>query len=158
MDSAQGIAALLAVAERFEQIGAEFYRQAAQRVDNPEVRRELERLAEMEVAHDRAFSQMKAQYTGQPIAVGREEAIADQLKTCRDNRVFGSDLDLDRKMGELVTLSEVIEFAIALEKNSIVFYVGLSGLVADKAFNEVLQKIIQEELSHLAALVDLPVY
>lgn len=161
MESTKGIEALLAVAEKFEQIGAEFYLQAARRAESSEVRQELERLAEMERAHDRTFAEMKAQYTGQPFAgfgPAQERMLAGQLKASRDSRVFGGDIDPARKMADLATMNEVIEFAMDMEKNSIVFYAGLVGLVGDEGFNQALQRIIQEEVNHLAALVDLPVY
>jgi len=50
------------MAEKIEDYGAKFYQQALSVVKKPEVFREIEKLAEMEIEHGKIFSEFRSQY------------------------------------------------------------------------------------------------
>ena len=49
-------------------------------------------------------------------------------------------------------MTDMLETAIAAEKNAIAFYVGMQELVPDKRGKERLNAIIKEEQSHIVLL------
>jgi rubrerythrin len=52
------------------------------------------------------------------------------------------------------SIAEILSIAIGAEKDSVVFYSGLKSLVADAAGKDKVEKIIAEELSHIATLTN----
>lgn len=51
------------------------------------------------------------------------------------------------------TTKEIIEIALEAEKEMVVFYVGLKGLVYFKAGKDKVEEIIIEELEHISDLL-----
>jgi rubrerythrin len=50
------------------------------------------------------------------------------------------------------TVEDLLKMAIGLEKDSIVFYVGLKESVSRKAGKDKVESIIKEEIGHIATL------
>ena len=50
------------------------------------------------------------------------------------------------------TLAEILTMAIGLEKDSIVFYIGIQRAVGERLGKEKIDDIIAEEVSHVALL------
>jgi rubrerythrin len=50
------------------------------------------------------------------------------------------------------TLGDILTLAIGLEKKSVLFYLGLRDMVPPKLGGKRIEKIIEEEKSHIAAL------
>ncbi|GAI70660.1 unnamed protein product, partial [marine sediment metagenome] len=51
------------------------------------------------------------------------------------------------------TIKEILDIAINSEKDSVVFYLNLKGLVPVKAGRDKVEEIIIEELSHITTLL-----
>ena len=49
-------------------------------------------------------------------------------------------------------MAEVLDAAIAAEKNSVAFYLGVRDIVPEKAGKEKIDDIIKEEMSHITIL------
>ena len=51
------------------------------------------------------------------------------------------------------TIKDILEIALNSEKESVVFYFGLKGLVPVKAGRDKVEAIIMEELNHITTLL-----
>jgi rubrerythrin len=142
------------MAETIERNGSAFYRKIADRADAAAKREMLLRLADMEDEHEGVFARLRAG------AGGREEGAfvdpdgtaAAYLRSIADGYVFDVREDPAEKLTGEETLEEILRTAIALEKDSIVFYVGLRMVVPKDLGKEHLTRIIREEMGHIATL------
>jgi len=137
------------IAEQIERNGAEFYRTAAENIDEPENKKFLLDLAIMEDEHEQTFKKMRNELTRDEKAMttfdpdGESEAY---LKSLSDTRVF-YEKDVDT-----TSLKEIYKSAITAEKDSIVFYLGMKEVVPSHMGQEKLDGIIKEEMSHIKLL------
>ena len=111
-------------------------------------------LAEMEDAHERAFAEMRAALGAaetQTSTFDPEGQTAAYLAAMADANVFGPDTDpVDLVCDK--SAKELLKIAIDLEKESIVFYLGLRDLVSAPAGQDKVERILQEEMAHVAML------
>ena len=137
------------IAEQIEKNGAEFYRSAAENIIEPEKKKLLIHLAEMEDDHGITFQKMhqelsveeKTLTTFDPDNLG-----GSYLKALADTRVFYE------KSIDNTDLSEIFKTAITAEKDSIVFYLGMKEIVPSHLGKDRLDSIIKEEMAHISLL------
>jgi rubrerythrin len=137
------------IAKQIEINGARFYREAANRVDEDKHRQFLLGLADMENDHEKIFADMQAD-----IAAGEagqttfdpQDENALYLKALADTRVFFEKDQPETSMKGILTA------AIAAEKDSIAFYLGMKELVPQKQGRSKVDDIIKEEMSHIKLL------
>jgi rubrerythrin len=146
---------VLQMAEQIERNGARFYRRAAEACDADEApRAKFLELAEMEDGHERTFAQMREGLRAeesQSATFDPQGETADYLAAMADANVFGPGTDpVDLVCGK--STEELLEIAIGLEKESIVFYLGLRDLVPEKLGKDKVERILKEEMSHVALL------
>jgi len=140
---------ILGMAERIEQNGYAFYRKAADDVGNPEIKTFLLELAEMEVGHEKVFTQMKASLSDAEKAELVFDPYDDSalyLKALAETRVF-YEKEIDTTSAE-----EVLKAGIAAEKESIVFYLGMKEMVPAKGGKDKIDHIIREEMKHIQVI------
>jgi len=146
---------ILQMAERIERNGARFYRRAAEACQADEASKAtfLE-LAEMEDGHERTFAEMRVALGGtetQTSTFDPEGQTAAYLEAMADANVFGPDTDpVDLVCDK--SAAELLKIAIDLEKESIVFYLVLRDLVSAPAGRDKVERILQEEMAHVALL------
>jgi rubrerythrin len=142
---------ILLMAERIERNGAQFYRRAAEVCHtDEESRKALLELAKMEEAHEQAFVEMRTELSSTTLEFDPEGETAAYLSAMADAHVFGPDFDPEEVACDKSPL-ELLRMAIKLEKESIVFYLGLRDLVPTSGTDS-LEQILQEEKSHVAML------
>ncbi len=143
------------MAEQIERNGAAFYRKAAEQ--NAEGRKLLLEIAEQEDQHVATFQKMREELT----AHDTESSVFDPdgegalyLKAMADGRVF----DMKKKPRDILkgkeNLAEIINVAIGMEKDSIVFYVGIQEIVPAELGKDRVSNIIREEMKHICWLND----
>ncbi len=140
---------VLEMAEVIEQNGYKFYRKAADEVKNPETKKFLLELAEMEVEHEAVFAGMKTQLSEKEnadIVFDPYDETALYLKALADIRVF-YEKEIDTSSAE-----EVLKAAVTAEKDSIVFYLGLKDSVPDNKGKDRIEAIINDEMKHIRIL------
>jgi rubrerythrin len=144
------------MAIRTEENGAAFYRRAAELHSDREEVKFLLALAEVEDGHKKTFQEMRA-----ALAV-REKAGTvydpnDEAVLYLDAMADSSGGEGSPKVADSLTgqesMAEILKKAIELEKNSILFYVGLLELVPERLGREKVWGIIKEERAHVAELV-----
>ncbi|MFH0911419.1 MAG: ferritin family protein [Planctomycetota bacterium] len=146
---------LFEIAEQIERNGARFYKQAATRTPDPKIREELTRLSFMEENHERVFAGMRKELSRRnraPESFDPEGDAARYLQDVADGKIFPRDMNPDELLPKDVTLDKIFQVAIGLEKDSVVFYVGMQKLVPGGEEKDRIGKIIEEEMGHIASL------
>jgi len=140
---------------QIERNGAKFYRKAARSAPGEPAKDILLRLADMEVQHERTFAAMKSELSAREQASASfdpEGQAALYLQAVADGHVFDIRVDPSSKLTGKETLAEVFRTAIGLEKDSIVFYLGMQDLVGRDLGRDRIGNIIKEEMSHVTIL------
>lgn len=145
---------VLDLAIQMESNGSDFYELAARSAPQGPSRLLLGGLAAMERAHAESFRGMKQRQTAATKADDREvdEVVSGFLACCLDGEVFEADREKALEVARSSAMADVLRLAIRMEKDSIAFYAGLREFVADEAAEKLLEKIIKEELRHVAEL------
>ena len=143
------------MAEQIERNGATFYRRAAEGTQEPSDRALLRELAAMEDDHERVFASMKedllASRKGLDPFDPHEEAAA-YLRAMADGQVFDMDSDPVKFLDDHHGIGNILRKAIALEKESIIFYTGMKEMVPKRLGKERIEQIIREEMRHVVLL------
>jgi len=155
MNITLGTAEIFEIAKEIELKGARFYREAAEKISNNEIKQALLELAAMEDGHLEAFRQMEKELIKQEkdrkFLVPDNKAALYLQTIANDSEGIHIKSNLD-KLTDNVTMAEIFELAIDAEKSSLLFYVGLKELVSTKAEKDKVEAIIKEELGHIIAL------
>jgi rubrerythrin len=137
------------MAEEIERNGADFYRTAAKSISDPKQKDLLNHLAEMEVNHEKRFSELRKSLSDKEKAqtiFDPNDDSALYLKALADTRVFfNKELDFS-------SMKQILRGAIEAEKDSIVFYVGMRKAVPDQMGKNKIESIIEEEMGHIRLL------
>ena len=146
---------IFAMAEQVERNGAKFYRKAAKEISNKEFKELFEELADMEDDHEKTFAAMRAELTtGErlPAVFDPNDEVGLYLRAMADNKVFDSKTDPSQQLTGHETPDDILSIAIGLEKDSIVFYLGLEDYVPPESGKARVKTIIKEEMGHIALL------
>lgn len=143
------------MAIRIEENGARFYRKAAKLQSEMKNREMLEDLAKMEDQHTATFEKMRDQITKaektSTVFDPQGEASLYLIAMADAHKGEGHPSVADALTGR-ESITEIINIAIGLEKESILFYLGLKDLVPPIYGQEKLDKIINEERRHIIQL------
>ncbi len=147
------------MAEQIERNGARFYQRMAESLSEIDLRQLFLDLAGMEKEHERIFIAMRTGLTDkdkEPTVYDPEGASAQYLQSLVDLRVF------DKKAEEAFTFTGalskqekikwIIRAAIGIEKDSIVFYLGMKEFVPENLGKKKVDAIIKEEMNHIRLL------
>ncbi len=143
------------MAIQIEVNGANFYRKAAELQQNPDNKAFLEKLARMEDKHKTTFEAMRKDISGaekQETVFDPSNELSMYLKAMADSHGGEGDPEVADSLTGEEAMEEVINTAIGLEKESILFYLGLKDLVPAKYGHDKLDDIIKEEKLHIAQL------
>jgi len=146
---------ILQMAIRIEQNGAAFYRKAAQKKKGQDGFDFLLKLAEMEEEHERTFATMRDELDEREAEATTWDPFGETalyLEAMADGHPGeGAPSVADSLTGE-ETLPEILRTAIGLEKESILFYLGLRDMVPQGFGRDRVDRIIDEERSHIVTL------
>ena len=143
------------MAEQIERNGVKFYRKAAQRISDQDVRQTLVDLADMEAEHEETFAGMRKQLSDEDRELrvfDPENEVALYLQAMANGHVFDLKKDPGEQLTGTETVEDILKLAIDAEKDSIVFYLGLKDFVPVKAGKDKVEAIIKEEMGHIAVL------
>lgn len=149
MESNFRIEEVFEMALRMEENGSQFYREAAKNATDKSVKELLEKLSIMEIEHQALFKKLKAEV----LEIDDITTIYDPyseaaryLQTVVDTRVFFN------KTIDTSSVKEVLIEATWREKDTVVFYLGIRQAMSDEHTKMKLDKIIEEEMSHVRIL------
>jgi rubrerythrin len=145
------------IAIHIERNGIQFYTALSHAVPDREMKEKLEGLADMERDHEKIFTEMKATH-----AMNEEKStlydpydeLPLYLNAFAKGHVFNLDEDPKAIISDNVSIRALLKKAIELEKDSIVFYIGIKGLVPPEMGKARIDTIIAEEMGHIRLLSD----
>lgn len=148
-------AEVLEMALEIERNGHRFYRSAAAATEEPEARKLLNRLAEMEDDHRELFIQLKNELPeraapGVPYDPNAE--VSGYLRAAADTHVFNVSRAAPDDLAEAGSTADILRVAIQFEKDSVIYFLGLRDLVPVDMGREQVERLVREEMDHLAEL------
>ena len=149
---------IFAMAERIEENGVKFYNKAAEKIGNEEAKRMFKKLASFEETHKAKFAEMRSKLKAdqkESTAFDPDNQVHLYLKAAADGHIFDLTDDGSDVLSGDVKAEAVIRRAIGFEKDSIVFYEGLKGMVPKHLGAEAIPEIIREEMAHVTILAGL---
>jgi len=149
---------ILTVAEQIERNGAVFYRRTAEMQTDADAKEMLAAMAAMEDDHERTFASMRADLTEEerePMVFDPDQELPLYLLALADRSVFDLTSDPWARVTGKETLSDILRMAIGVEKDSIVFYLGLKDMVPRRFGSDRIDAVIKEEMGHIATLAAL---
>jgi len=147
---------VFAMAEHIERNGARFYREMAENEGiGSDVRHLLLELAAMEDDHEKLFAEMRielAERAATEQAFREEGDAVSYLRAVTDSWEIGQKIGSASPKEEKKTLVGMMRTAIELEKDSIVFYLGLKEMLVEESDGKRVDDIIREEMRHVVDL------
>ena len=150
---------ILRLAEEIERNGALFYTLAAEQTKTPSTRQFFTELASMEKEHEKVFTSLRSELTAReqaPVTFDPDGETAQYLKALAGVSVVDekaqSAFALAEKLSDKEGLAKALRAAIDLEKDSVVFYLGLKEMVPKHMGQERVDEIIREEMRHIRLL------
>ncbi|MGB7294967.1 MAG: ferritin family protein [Candidatus Aminicenantales bacterium] len=137
------------MALKIEQNGEKFYRDSAAKIADPEAILLLLKLADMEVDHQRIFKGMKTALSAadkKAMTFDPNNEAGLYLASLANTRIF-FEKDI-----ETSTLEGIFKAALAAEKDSVAFYLGMKDLVPAGRGRDKIEEIIREEMRHIRVL------
>ena len=126
---------ILEMAQEIERNGARFYRRAAGGTVESRNRQLLVHLAAMEDEHEKVFASMRANLTDAERATtvfDPDDQAALYLRAMADGHVFDVKADPAELFTGKETMENILQTAMGMEKDSIVFYLGTKELVPER--------------------------
>ena len=144
----------LRAAVRVEENGARFYKKAAASSPDPAAAGVFSRLAGFEEEHRGYFAQLSLELEQRESLFVNDPKgeFAASVRALADTGVFALAGDPAAFLGPERSAAESVRFAIEMEKDSVIFYLGLQEAMADSEESTKVGGIIKEELRHLAIL------
>ena len=137
------------VAVKLEENGEQFYRSAAGRSKNAGIRELLNWLADEEARHAKAFQRMKDLLPFPEDGDVAEKLSGEILKGAVDKRLFSLE---ETDLAALNDMAEVMEHAVELEQDTIIFYEFIAAFIEEASVLDDLMKIVKEEERHVVLL------
>ena len=140
---------ILDLAVRIEKNGEAVYRQAADKISNPELVALLTWMADEEVKHASWFSELKSKLemtSHNPFIEEMSHELFDDL--LGEKNFSHKDVDF----GRVQNVDELMAIFIEFEKDSVLFYEVLEPFIEDETTLDNLRKIIAEENKHITEL------
>ena len=140
---------------QIERNGQTFYQAAAESAAEKDVKELLTDLAHWEKAHIDLFKELKKQIpsdvqTDPGLDLDQQQLL--YLKAAADTHVFTKNADPVALAKTCKGPIDVLEIALNFEKDSVVLYTAMKDLVPESLGKETIDKLIQEEISHISMI------
>ncbi|HPF99985.1 MAG TPA: ferritin family protein [Kiritimatiellia bacterium] len=143
---------ILEMASRIESKGAKFYRKAAKL--HLAAREFLLQIAEQEDLHFKTFEEMRRSLAPNEKEGGRDPYGETDLylHAMVDGYAFDINEDPESLLTGRESMDDILKMAIGMEKDSIVFYLGLKQIVPPAMGRDRIDAIVKEEMQHIVWL------
>ena len=143
---------ILDLAIKLEKNGELVYRDAIEKVSNPELITLLEWMADEEVKHANWFAELKLELDQKSVNPFMEKMSRELFNDLLGDKNFSlKDVDFS----SVSEIEDLIAIFIEFEKDSVRFYQVLEPFIEDPVSLESLKKIIDEENCHIDRLLEL---
>ena len=143
------------IARQIERNGIAFYRGAAKLMTDPDAVKLMNELAEMEVVHEQTFEHLKQRLSGNELADRPYDPHQDAyafLKNMAEKYVFNPAVAPEKILESSPTPHAILDFAIQREKDSVIFYEAIRGMVPMGMGGGHIDEIVAQELGHVIIL------
>ncbi len=141
---------LLEMALKIEEDGEKFYTFLSEKLEDDRKKELFSYLAGQEREHAETFKELSKGLVEEIDPSFWEEA-SKYIRSIVENKIFPS-LEEMKEKSKNMTLNQLLDFAISIEKETVIFYEELYDMVREKKSKEILSKIIREEVSHVRKL------
>ncbi len=148
---------ILEMAVRIEENGMSFYKGASAVTDNEELKTLFDYLVIEEVKHVELFEALKEAIAGAEPTDYNDPYLEDEsnyINALADSNIFMKGTDGEAAAKEIKSDAEALDFAIRIEKDSILFYLELINMVRDED-RQTVKDILSEERKHIAKLTEM---
>ena len=143
------------MAEEIEKNAVRFYRKAAENASDAKIKQMLLDMATTEDDHLEIFQEMRDQLTeiekAGPI-YDPDDIAARYLQMMADTHSYEGKKNPEEELTGSESIAEILQAAIEAEKDSVVFYSALKNFVSQRLGKDKIEKIILEEVGHVADL------
>lgn len=143
---------IFTIAVDIEVNGEKFYRRAAELTKDKDSKKLLTDLADWEKGHITIFSDLRARM----LSAGEKGFTWDPygevelyLQAVANRQVFNVDQDVAEFAEQHSSIREILEFALAREKESVVYYTSLDMVLPADLSGGKVTAIIKEEIGHI---------
>lgn len=145
------------MAQDLERAGEAFYRRTSALTADAAARDALLRLAEMEAAHLLVFTRLREGLPEElrartPAPARQAEEHAQYVRALVRSHAFGPEAEAWLASPAAASSADVLQRAVALEKDAIVFLLDLQELVPLRQGRQEVERIIREERQHIRTL------
>jgi len=144
------------LAKQIERNGVSLYTSAAKKFPEFSKRSLFLNLAEMEREHEKTFEKMQQELANREGEMSKfldpDLEAVKYLQTVAKGAVFDVNKDISSILSGVETVSELLRIAIELEKDSVIYYMGIKQVVPESFGKEKVDSIIEEEMSHITLL------
>jgi rubrerythrin len=149
---------IMEMAVRIEKNGKSFYLHAVEIESDEKMVSFFKKLAAMEEQHIRIFEQFREDLSDtdkESQIYDPDEQVSMYLKVMADAHGGEGNPDITKTLTGKESIKEIVNIALALEKQSILFYVGLVDFISHKQGKDKVNAVIEEEKKHVAQLGDI---
>jgi len=148
---------VIELAIQIEKSGYEFYNTALKRSDLSKKAVELiTHLRDEEIGHEAIFKNIRSNENLEKLGNTVEwQEAASYLKAISDSHIFSDPKASIKLATTSANEIEVIEYAIQFEKDTLLFFHSLHQKSSEPETKKVINKIIDEEISHVMQLIDI---
>ncbi len=139
----------LEVAIEVEKNGGSFYGSVARQARNKEARDIFMRLAAREKEHEKTFRDMLGHIGGHQPSQRYSREEQQYIKDLGASSIFNGERAINAQTKKTMTDIEALETGIGFEKDSILFYSEIRGMVP-RPDQEIIDMIVNEERKHLS--------
>lgn len=144
---------ILKIAKGIEETGYNFYKDAAEKFKELEVKDMFDHLAEEEMEHmvtfQRIYDRVKEKSENEDVNIFDEETTA-YLTAISETSVFNVNKVNGRAIELVKTPRDVVRLGIQAEKDSILFYETVLKHAKEDLIKKTLTRLIKEEIKHLS--------
>jgi len=147
---------IIEMAVQIERNGYAFYNEATKRKDLDDKSHEfISWLRDQELEHEKKFLSLRDDTELKSLELSQDwELVALYLKTIVEGRIFNSEDSAIRRAIEAKNITEIIDYAINFEKDTLLYFQAISNNIAYPKAIDILHQIINEEISHIIKLAD----
>ncbi len=142
---------VIEMAVQIERSGYAFYNHALKKEDMAATTKELiTTLRDQEVKHEQYFLSLRDEKELFSIDETQDwEMVSSYIKMITDARLFNDETSAIKLVDKSKSDKEIIDYAITFEKDTLLFFHTLKDKVNGEKTKEIIQSIIQEEITHV---------
>ena len=143
---------IIKVAIQIEKNGFAFYRSLSDSMEEEDVKVLFDYLANEEEKHIRSFESLYETFKDYEPDIPDKEEYYDYIQAMAGMNVFTKKDGIDEVLNKAKNKKDALDMAIRFEKESIVFFVEVKGLVRESQ-RDAVEELVHQEQKHLRKLL-----